>query len=203
MLFLDDDMEFYTRKDWIWNLRAPTEREMEVLLERFQDYLRSGWHMVGLSSRQKNAFVWPQTYVDIGRMNNAYAFNAKTLLTHNIRFDDYTVMEDFHVTLEMLRHGYKNRIFYDYAWGQYASNQNGGCSVYRNNELQRRMAEKLSKQHAPYVKMVKKISNAWHGDMAIRDDVKISWQKAFTEGRYAPYPSKECQRGVLSGFKQA
>lgn len=203
VLFMDDDMEFYTRKDEVWNLREPTEREMENLLERFAEYLRNGWHMLGLSPRQKNAFVWPQIYVDIGRMNNCYAFNAQTLLTHNIRFDDYTVMEDFHVTLEMLRHGYKNRIFYDYAWGQYASNQNGGCSLYRNNELQTAMAERLCQQHAPFVQMVKKISNAWHGEMAIRDDVKISWLKAYHEGRYAPYSSKECERGVLSGLKQS
>lgn len=190
-------MEFYIRKDGKWNLRAPDFAEMNTLLYRFEDYLKNGWHMLGLSPRQKNAFVWPAIYADVGRMNNLYAFNAGTLLTHNIRFDDYTIMEDFHVTLEMLRHGYPNRIFYDYAWGQYASNSPGGCSEYRTGDLQYQTALKLSRQHHPFVKMVKKVSNAWQGNMAVRDDVKISWQKAYREGRYAPHLCKERQRGVL------
>jgi hypothetical protein len=90
-------------------------------------------------------------------------------------------MEDFDLTLQLLRLGKPNRVFFEYCWNQRDSGATGGCSKYRTPEMQSDAAHRLAEMHQGFVKLVTKkskdTSTSWKG-MKERVDVIVSWRKA-------------------------
>jgi hypothetical protein len=67
----------------------------------------------------------------------------------------------------------------DWAWNQRGSGAVGGCSGYRNNEVQTEAANELHRLFPDFVTVVtKKSKSSWQG-MEERTDVRIQWKKAF------------------------
>jgi hypothetical protein len=183
VIMLDDDMAFYKRNFIDFKLRKASLTEMRNLLVRmYKISMKKGYFACGLSARQgNNRMREPIRFV--GRMMNAYAINIPTLRKNNVRFNEVEVMEDFQVTLSMLKLGYRNAVIYDHCWNQLGSGRQGGCSEYRDEAMQNKAALYLFSKFPDEVKIVKKKSSSGWKDMKERTDVNIRWRKAY-ENRY-------------------
>lgn len=192
-LMLDDDMQFNMRANG--KLIQCGSKDMKSMFNLLQSWLDDDFVHVGISQRFGNNRI-EEDYVEITRMNNAYAYNCKVMKMlykkygigfseleekHNKRF----VMEDFMVTLQLLRLGYKNRVTYKFCWSQKQSGDEGGCSLYRTSKMQELSAKTLAQEHPGLVRVVQKESKVqWKGfDSKTRYDVQIYWKKAFKKGR--------------------
>ncbi len=149
--------------------------------------LDEGYALVGISARQGNNRQ-EDTRVFNTRMNNAYAMHCDTLRKNPIRWDRMPLMEDFDVTLQLLRLGYENAVLYEFAWNQSGgSSAAGGCSGYRTNEMQAQCAGRLKELHPDFVTVVTKKAKggAWKG-MEERKDVRMQWKKALASAVGGP-----------------
>lgn len=95
------------------------------------------------------------------------------------------VMEDFHVTLQLLRAGFPNVVSLEWRASPYASNAPGGCSTWRNIKNHSDSARRLAKLHSDFVK-VRTADTEWKGDGMPegekRLEVTVQWQKAAKAG---------------------
>jgi hypothetical protein len=185
ILMLDDDMDFCYRPE-MSNPALETIKEperLEAMFLQLELWLTEGFVHVGLAARQgSNHFLGPGTYRDVTRMMNAYAYDTHALQQLGIELGRMPLMEDFDLTLQLLRKGYPNRVSYQYVWNQRGSGAEGGCSIYRTPEMQLEASVLLQKYHPDYVTVVtKKAGTVWK-DMEEREDVIVQWQKAYEEG---------------------
>jgi glycosyltransferase involved in cell wall biosynthesis len=184
--FMDDDLQFSVRHDGI-KLKNAESDDVDDLLSLWKSWLKSGIPLVGVSLRGGNNHV-EEDYHDIGRIMSCYAFDREIFMKENIRFDRVPLMQDFDMTLQILKAGYIDRISYKYAHHQAGgSNAKGGCSTYRTPELIRDTAIKMSKLHPGIVTIqAKKSKTTWSGmekkkgiDGTVRTDVNVHWKKAY------------------------
>lgn len=197
--FFDDDLIFQKRKE---KNKLTSCKNIGGLLSLWKQWLSEGIALVGVSSRNGNNRIIEE-YTENNRVMCGYALNKDIYFKENLNFTDMEVMEDFHLTLSLLKKGYKNRISYLYAHSQPSSNSHGGCSTFRNFELQKQAAYKLSMLHPGLVKIVTKTTkNSWEGmnkkeglNKNIRVDVIISWKKA-----YKPKKSNDKKITNISNF---
>lgn len=189
-MMIDDDMQFGVRK----NGKLPNckKSDMKVLFNLLESWLKGGLVHVGVSQRFGNNRV-EESYIDVTRMNNVYAYNCNVMRElkkkHDIGFHwlekqhpEATVMEDFAVTLSLFKLGYKNRVTYDFCWSQKQSGMEGGCSSYRNYEAQKTSAFEIAK-HFPNIAIPveKEAKVEWKGIGFKRWDLRIMWKKAFEQ----------------------
>lgn len=184
--FLDDDLNFYRRKDK--KLKKCSKRDFSDLLTIWENWLIDNKQIgiVGVSARGGNNFV-EDSYDECCRLMSAYMFKKNILLKNNIRFDRVKLRQDFDVVLSLLENGYKNRVSYDFAHEQaFGSGTEGGCSEYRTPELMESEAILLRKLHPAVISIVQKeTKSGWdnmktsENGMRIRTDVKVQWKKAY------------------------
>ena len=188
VLMLDDDMDFCYRPD-MTDPALETIKDLprfEEMLKQLEQWLEDGFVHVGLCARQgNNHFLGPETYRDITRMMNAYAYDTHALKELEVNVGRNLVMHDFDLTLQLLRKGYPNRVSYQYVWNQRGSGAEGGCSGYRTAEVQRASALQLQQDHPEFVTIVTKTTGTVWKDMEERSDVNVQWQKAYEEGKNA------------------
>ena len=183
VLMLDDDLTFATRReDDRTKFRPSTDNEIHDLFcdiaERLQEYVH-----VGVSARE-GANRRTENYLSVGRMLRMLAYQSKTVNDLNICYNNLPVMEDFDVTLSLLRKGQPNCIINHMVHNQNGSGLEGGCSVYRDKEMQTIAANMLAKKHHSYVTVVQKeTKTAWGG--GVRTDVRIQWKKAYEDSKNA------------------
>lgn len=187
-IMADDDMRFFHRtstEDWhlIKNTVQDTEDMFLEIHAQLKDYIQ-----VGVSPRQGNNRVEEIPYKDNTRMFNFHAYDVKTFLQETrksgLRFDATEFMEDFHVTLSILRMGYANRLLTYYCWDQSGSNTPGGCSLYRSPERQAAAARTLAELHPEFVTVVEKENKNWRGEgFNKRVDVRVQWRKAYESAK--------------------
>ena len=166
----DDEVDI-AHLETIRRLLKHIEADVVILLTA------KGFHHVGVSARPGNNNTFPKQYCEKTRATHVHGYRLSTLLKHNVRFDAVPLMEDFHVTLSLLKLGYPNLVMQDFACGQAASNAPGGCSLYRDAELQAEACQTLRSLHPDFVTVVTKKSKSWQG-MSTRLDVRIQWKKA-------------------------
>jgi hypothetical protein len=112
----------------------------------------------------------------------ALAYDVNVLREKGVRFDRLEVMEDFDVTLQLLRLGYKNANLARWCNEQVNSNEAGGCSIYRTMTLQSKCAQKLARLHPAFVKLTQRqTKTSWGGQP--RHDVIVQWRKAFESSK--------------------
>jgi hypothetical protein len=182
ILMLDDDLSFRCRIEGGYKLRDMGEEDFKKMIDRMEREL-DNYGAVGLSSQAGNNRSFPKDILSPSRMFTAYSLRTDILISNGIRFDDMEVMEDFHVTLSLLRKGIPNAVLQDWCWSQPKSNAEGGCSEYRTFEVQKKAAEELARIHSPYVQVVKKESKSWGNGLETRYDVRVSWKKAYEDSR--------------------
>lgn len=186
VLMLDDDMDFCYRPDInMDDLETIKDLSLfEALLDLLEEWLKEGFVHVGIAARQGSNHVF-ELYRDVTRMMNAYAYDTQMLRELGVQMGRVPVMEDFDLTLQLLRKGYPNRVTYQYVWNQRGSGAIGGCSSYRTPEMQTEAAQKLKALHPAFVSVVTKSTGTVWKDMEERSDVIVQWQKAYEEGQRA------------------
>src|SRR5262245_7539357 len=127
IVLLDDDLWFYVRRQYDPpRLRDAEPADLEALWAATEHCLSPDLPQIGVSFRQHNDGTLP-AYTYNGRADRAFALHRPTLARLGITFGVH-LMENFHVTLSLLRAGYPNMIWWHWASGQPASNMPGGCS---------------------------------------------------------------------------
>jgi hypothetical protein len=186
IFMIDDDMDFCYRPE-MSDPALETIKDLErfeAMFTLLEQWLEEGVIHIGLAARQgSNHFLGPETYREATRMMNAYAYDTHALKELNVELGRIPVMEDFDLTLQLLRKGYPNRVSFQYVWNQRGSGAEGGCSSYRTAGLQAKSAELLQKYHPEFVTLVTKSTGTVWKDMEERSDVNIQWQRAFEEGK--------------------
>ena len=110
-------------------------------------------------------------------MMRILGYNLRVLREEGIQYNT-PFMEDFDVTLQLLRLGYPNLIHNWMVQNQGGSNSAGGCSEHRTLEKHGKAAERLAALHPGFVKVVEKqTKTAWGG--LPRKDVVVQWRKAY------------------------
>jgi hypothetical protein len=176
---MDDDMTFAYRPTMASPKLVGLPPEDNRLVELFVYWrkLAGQYAHVGLSARQGNNRV-DEEVKECCRMFNAYMYDMDRIKEADVVPGRLQVMEDFDLTLQLLRQGLPNAVIYKWCWNQKGSNAEGGCSQYRTNAMQTRAANLLAKLHPGFVRVVEKKSKNWQG-METRTDVVIYWKKAF------------------------
>lgn len=174
---LDDDLVFATRRDDdATKFRESTPGELEALFKDIEWMLGDYAH-VGVSARE-GANRNTELVLYNGRMTRVLAYNVPEIRKCGVRFDRLKVMQDFDMTLQLLRAGRSNAILNTFVHNQNGSNTEGGCSLFRTEEVQTEAANMLAELHPGFVKVVQKhTKTAWGGKE--RTDVIIQWKKAY------------------------
>jgi hypothetical protein len=184
IIMLDDDLRFSRRSDprATPELREATQQEIHELWGVLDSHL-DWWAHAGVIGRQ-----WQQVHlghVKYGfRQNAIHAIRPGVLSDLGIRYDQMELMEDYHVTLKLFAAGYHNALVCDWNYDQAGgSNTSGGCSTYRDGEMQERASRQLEAEFPGLVKAVEKKAKTGWGGMETRWDVRIVWGRAAARGQ--------------------
>lgn len=178
VVMLDDDLVFATRReDEPDKFVESSDAEVERMFEDIENLLNRYVH-VGVGTREGGNYLIEQ-YPQNMRMLRILAYRADKLKELGVRFDEMDVMEDFDVTLTLLRKGYPNKLVNWIVHNQNGSGLSGGCSQYRTMDVQAVSAHRLKARHDRFVTVVEKeTKGAWGG--GVRTDVKIYWKRAIS-----------------------
>lgn len=177
----DDDLKFACRTgNGIKLTPCNNDPIMEEHLQDLEHHLFDYAH-AGLSARSGNNNV-DTSYKGFGRMICFVGYRTDEVLW--AEHDRITIRSDFDLTLQLLRMGYPNLIYYDMCYDSPGSNTEGGCSVFRDAALLKSDAHRLAEFHPGFVKVVEKETKADWGVGGTRTDVTVYWKKAYQKGRY-------------------
>ena len=188
--FMDDDLKFQWRDDGL-KLHNCGESHMWDMYEEVNKHLNSDISIVGISTRLGNNRV-EYNYDDICRVTRCYAISVADFQEVGATMAPFEpfLMQDFHINLSFLEKGFKNRVLYNYAQGDAGSNADGGVSVYRTQDLMKKVANWLAKNHPGCVTVKeKKTKGSWAGfdkdkdGFIVRTDVLVHWKKAYKKGK--------------------
>ena len=180
IVMLDDDLRFYIRKSPTdWHLRYLESSEYPALFGLLDEWMDQGYAHVGVSAREGNNRVETLS-VENTRYMRVLGYNLDAFPS-DVEWGRTQVMEDFDISLQLLRRGKACKVSYYYAQGQKSSNADGGCSEWRTIDVHNAGAERLNELHPTCVKVVEKqTKTAWNG--LPRKDVVVGWKKAYKEG---------------------
>lgn len=180
-VMLDDDLKFYVRvSPTDWHLKYPRDLDINII-EMFLEIssrLKTYAH-VSVSAREGNQrLAYPG--VECTRPLRVLAYRKQNFLS--VKHGRVEIMEDFDVTLQLLRRGYKNFVISKWAQGQIETQMQGGCADYRTKDLHERNVQEFARIHTPFVKLRDK-HNKSGGDFGHRLEATIYWQKAFASSQ--------------------
>ena len=180
IVMVDDDLTFFKRS------AEDRSKFVKGALQDFIDMFNAiekaldGYAHVGIASREGGNRNTDHT-ISNTRIMRVLAYRTDTLMKEGITFAPMEVMEDFHVSLQLLRKGYETMVLNDWCHNQAGSGAAGGCSHFRTHEVQARNAAMLANLHPDYVTVVdKETKGAWGG--GVRKDVRVQWKKAYENG---------------------
>jgi len=177
---MDDDLVFSTRRaDEPTKFREPRAGDLVAMFEEMERMLDLHAH-VGVSHRE-GANRRTEPYIKVSRMMRVLAYRTDIVRAEGVISNRTPDVEDFDVTLQLLRKGYPNCILNGWVHNQGGSDQTGGVSGYRTPETHDRDVRIFAAAHQPFVKVVKKkTKDKWCADEnGERTDVIIQWKKCF------------------------
>lgn len=178
VLMLDDDLAFFKRRtDQPDKFGDSDINDIAAMLADCKRLLDKYAHIAIATREGGNRNT--ERYAHITRGLRVLGYNSKIVLDEGVEFGRIPVMEDFDVTLQLLRKDYPNCILNWMVHNQTGgSGAAGGCSTYRTLNLQEQAAHKLKELHPDFVTVVQKTTKtAWGG--STRTDVRIQWKKAY------------------------
>lgn len=179
LCMMDDDLTFSQRISSSTKLSQLTSGLQ--MLQDLEDILCRYVH-AGISPREGNNRV-ESSYVENTRMMRVIGYDASIVRKLGVKFHSapWFTMDDFDMTLKLMKKSVKNCVMYEYAQNQTGgSGAEGGASDYRTSESHSRSARELARVHAPFVRLVEKTTKtSWEGFGGTRTDVVISWKKAY------------------------
>jgi len=178
---MDDDLYLFRREPDSVKLHIASDEDIKQMFDTLYGWMKEGVVHVGVSMREGNN-RYPDPYYENMRMCRATGYDSEVVRSLGVKFNRVICRADFHMTLELLKRGYKNRVLFEFATNQPGSNTDGGCSSYRSDEVLEENAILLAKMHHPYVKVVEKVTKtAWNSRP--RKDVIVYWKKAFRDSQ--------------------
>lgn len=183
VLMLDDDLVFFRRRQDEPDKFTPAfDVDIRLMLADCEDQLSRHAHIAVATREGGNRFT--ENYNENTRGLRVLGYDTTTLRDEEIVFERLPVMEDFDVTLQLLRKGYSNLIINWIVHNQaHGSGASGGCSTYRDLNLQAECAHRLKALHPDFVTVVEKTTKTAWGGNATRTDVRIQWKKAYESSR--------------------
>lgn len=182
VLMLDDDLHFAVRRDDERDkFRQPERKDIRAMIDALAEQLELYPH-VAIGSREGGNRVTSE-HVWNTRMMRVLGYRRSYLIRNKIWFSPMEVMEDFHVTLQILRQGEDCCVLNNWVSNQAGgSDAKGGCSTFRTLELHAENAHRLAARHPGFVKVVdKQTKTAWGG--RARKDVVVQWKAAAAAGK--------------------
>lgn len=176
-LMLDDDLKFFRRvSPTDYRLRLPTDLDDDIgsMLDLVSASLDRYAH-VAVSAREGNNRL-PYGGVECSRPLRALAYRTKEFL--KCEHGRVRVMEDFDVTLQLLRRGLRNFIVSSWAQDQKQTQAAGGCSDYRTLEVHETEVRRFAELHDGFVRLREK-RNKTGGEFGTRLEATIYWQRAW------------------------
>lgn len=181
VLMLDDDLA-----SWSWRIEGADRLQYKKATE--QQRAKGLADVAKLLKRHPHGSIGHRLFANARagldfntRQLRALAYDRDVLRREGIKFR-VPVMEDFDVQLQMLKRGHE---CFQYNWlvqEQRGSNEDGGCSTYRTDDLQRQAAERLAKLHPDCVTVVQKQQKGNGTMWGTRTDVKVNWRRAIRAG---------------------
>ena len=171
----DDDLKFSVRTpNGETSKREFTNENWKDLIGTTDSWLENIF-VVGV--RQGNLPPSGKDYIENSNINTVYFFNGKKLPKGNELDWSLQFAEDLHLNLQLLKSGYKNRIWDKYVFmgTQYAE---GGCSDTRTVETINESHEKLMKEHPGYVRWNGITKGVLGGELK---KIRVSYKKAYTD----------------------
>jgi len=193
--FIDDDKRFMCRRDpKKTKLTISNEKDMWCMLDDILKQHRKGISLVGISQRYMNDKV-EFDYAENQAIHGSWSMDVK-LFRHtrvNLAPLEPFVFGDVHLNISWLKLGYKNRVFYKYAFTDPGLGAEGGVSRYRTADVMKKSSNFLAKEHFPFVTVIEKHSSPtktcpWKGfprdrnGKAVRTEVMVQWKKAYVQG---------------------
>lgn len=176
-IMFDDDLRFYRRiSPTDWHLRyLPDVHDTAMgMLQKVSSTLDKFAHC-SISAREgNNRLEYPG--VECSRPLRALAYQKEEFL--GCVHGRVKIMEDFDITLQLLRKGHKNFVISYWAQGQKQTQMEGGCSDYRTLELHEENVKKFAKLHEGFVQLREK-HNKSGGEFGHRLEATIYWTKAW------------------------
>lgn len=187
-MMIDDDVNSMSIKcsedddNGMSNTRKPSSQDLSQMMIWIEQTLKEYAH-VGISGKEGHGLhgngPYPLT-VENTRMMRMMAYRTSDFLS--VEHCRLEVMEDFDVTLQLLRTGRPNIVTYWWAQNQSLTNAKGGCSSWRTHELHEVSARRLAELHPGLVTLRQK-KNKTGGEFGERTEVTIAWKKAAEQGR--------------------
>lgn len=185
ILMLDDDLNLLRRKaDDNWQLRYTEPGEVNLLYEDVSKLLDT-YAQVSLGAREGNnrlGLGGRLAVVENFRGMRGISFNVEEFLS--LEHGRVPVMEDFDITLQLLRRRRKTAVTVHWGTGQKATNYEGGCSIWRTHEIHENAVFKLVELHKGLVNPRLK-QNKTGGSFGTRVEAIISWKAAYERGDLA------------------
>lgn len=187
LAMFDDDLYFYRRGSTTDKSLAALF-DVKPMLQWIEHTLMSFAHC-SISTREQshqNSRLIERDGFDLECIRPYRIYGVRTDILREIgfrynEFPEFT-MDDFHLTLSLIEHGYPNVVSHQWAHNQRKSNFAGGASTYRTMETQKRSALLLKELHPKFVDVLEKETiDSWGGtkdNPVVRTDVKIYWKKA-------------------------
>lgn len=202
VIMCDDDLAFFVRKSQDAHNLRPAGDDVVQIFERLHTLVAGGapeghggpegkqpfYNHAGLSPRQGNNWMYPDVVQENNRMNAVHCIWPGVMKHYGVRYDDVTMMEDYHVTLTLFEKGEKSSMICDAAWDQCrGSGAPGGFSHFRTKDTQAEAAETLASLHPNSVKVVEKTPATGAGGFSgTRKDVRVQWKQAYKKGTKKP-----------------
>lgn len=185
-LMLDDDLRFFIRPQMLPDASANSAAKLfkadtRAQMMMFNEVERSldKYVHVAISARAGNQNLpWP--FELCNRPLRALAYRRKDFLAceHN----RVAIMEDFDITLQLIKKGQQNKILTAWAQDQIGTQAAGGCSDYRTHQLHEENVLKMVKLHAPWVVSRLK-ENKGGGEFGKRTEATIYWKRLWEDVR--------------------
>lgn len=181
---VDDDITFQTRRSKDFKIVNSTPEQVEEAFFWMRLSLRSVAHCA--MSPRSLAYDDPAEYAESVRGIQCVAYDVATVKEVGARFDkdvpEWFLMEDFHMTLQLLRAGYPNRVSLTWRINPGPPNAQGGASLIRNAERHTKAAQLLVQLHPNVVRLREKKGWEGMGDQKVFD-VTVAWKKALKYGQ--------------------
>lgn len=187
--FMDDDLRFGCRRaDDLAKFSKAAPEDLLQMFHAIEDQLHTH-PMVGICARERgHLFAGRGPVVLNQRMSRIWAIRTDFFRAHQIRLDEFTLMDDFHAALSVLAGGEDTACLTSWCHDQGGSQAKGGCALYRNAATQQAEAELLAARHRPFVALVTKRSKNWGAELSERTDVRVAWAQAARSGKRKEQP---------------
>ncbi len=179
IMMLDDDLRFATRKSKdSWELVEIRGPKLEPVFKQMEDKLGPEFPHVGFGQRQGNNNITEVGWKSPGKMVCTLGYYLPIVSTE-CRWDLVELREDMCVTIQLLLKGYPNAILTESTADQNKFDAPGGCSRFRDTEMNNAEALKFQALFPNFISIAKR---TYKSEIS-RLEVTVQWNRALEEGR--------------------